>query len=207
MRKQITIGTGITARIVTDFFSDGGPTEAELHEQFEEFKRAFARNGGLFGIATEAARNRCEPILLAVSKEGRKGPLVTDSEEAFAIAITNWIRVASDAIAENNAEDAARLAFQAGVQWGLAQMKWQWESDALRGEKVAKGLREAARQTNAAWVVQRERRFARMKQLVLNRRAENAARDCEAEGLGNWQGILRQWNRHLAKLREQNTDT
>lgn len=41
-------------------------------------------------------------------------------------------------------------------------MKWAWEDDALRGEKIIEGSRNAARQTNVGHGEKCARRFARM---------------------------------------------
>lgn len=86
-------------------------------------------------------------------------------------------------------------AFIAGQHFRAALGK-EHESDAVRGEKVAGGARNSAHATNARHAASREQRFARMRELVPEMGVDAAACQCEVEGLGSWQGIKKQWNRH-----------
>ena len=70
---------------------------------------------------------------------------------------------------------------------------------ALRGRKVARGFRSAAEATNRGHKAMRDARFSRMGELAPRLGVENAARQCEAEGLGGWQAIRRQWDRFKEK--------
>ncbi|SMO69569.1 hypothetical protein [Paracoccus laeviglucosivorans] len=90
---------------------------------------------------------------------------------------------------------AAVYAFTAGRHFQLAIGK-EHELDALRGGKVLKSARKAAEQTNALHAAQRERRLARMAELVPHLGPSQAARNCEREGLGAVSAILSQWHRH-----------
>ncbi|AMJ47686.1 hypothetical protein APX01_09095 [Cereibacter sphaeroides] len=64
-----------------------------------------------------------------------------------------------------------------------------------RGKKVAGGQLNSAHKTNQRHIPMRTLRFARMAELVPKLGVENAARQCEAEGMGGWQGIKKQWDR------------
>jgi hypothetical protein len=90
---------------------------------------------------------------------------------------------------------AMRLAAEIAEALALLRIKHAWEPDALRGRAVGNGLKDAAAITNARHAPLRERRFARMSELVPEVGVENAARICEAEELGGWQGIVKQWGR------------
>lgn len=77
--------------------------------------------------------------------------------------------------------------------------------DALRGEKVAGGSESAAHATNARHVPMRERRFARMRELVPKVGVDKAAAQCAVEGLGSFDAIKRQWNRHRPDKEKRDT--
>lgn len=90
-----------------------------------------------------------------------------------------------------------------GETWAEAKFFVNHAKAAISGEKVAGGQRNSAHATNIRHVELRERRFARIRELIPTLGAvENAARQCEAEGLGRWDAIVRQWNRH-----KENPDT
>lgn len=104
------------------------------------------------------------------------------------------------AIAEGDAERSAGFASGVGKWLALLYFKHNWEPEALRGQKVGKGLAEAAEKTARLHRPLRERRLERMRELVAEgHKVEKAARYCEAEGLGNWQAVRRQWNRWKEK--------
>ncbi|SMQ74275.1 hypothetical protein SAMN06297468_2507 [Altererythrobacter xiamenensis] len=71
--------------------------------------------------------------------------------------------------------------------------------DAARGKKVAAAQKEAAALTNAKHGSMRERRFARIGQLLPKMSLQSAAAQCEREQLGSAEAIVRQWNRHKQK--------
>lgn len=93
-----------------------------------------------------------------------------------------------------------RLYWRAGIDPASGERR---EALALTGRPVKLGQRDGAKKTNKAHGAKRQERFARMERLIPEIGVENAARQCEAEGLGGWQGIERQWNR----FREKNPDT
>lgn len=68
-----------------------------------------------------------------------------------------------------------------------------------RGQKVAGGAKNSAHRTNQMHEPMREKRLARMAQLVSDMNVDSAAAQCEIEGLGRWGAIKRQWNRHREK--------
>ncbi|WP_136683122.1 hypothetical protein [Falsirhodobacter xinxiangensis] len=92
----------------------------------------------------------------------------------------------------------ALYAFTAGRHLQIALGK-EHEPDAIRGEKVAGGLRNLAHSTNRRHEGPRERRFARLRELVPQIGLDKACATCETEGLGKHEAIKRQWNRHLQK--------
>lgn len=99
--------------------------------------------------------------------------------------------------------DAARLELveQAKFYWQLAGENAETGTrlDAQRGKKVGEGLKDAAAITNARHSLPRERRFARLRELLPSMKLEPAAYQCESEGLGKAGAIIKQWNRHKKK--------
>lgn len=101
----------------------------------------------------------------------------------------------------NRHETALEMASAAGaaVEIGKsldALIKKPMETHALRGMKVISGAKRAASANNRLHSSLRTRRYARMIQLVPSIGVDNAAAQCEVEGLGNWSAIKRQWNRN-----------
>jgi len=89
-----------------------------------------------------------------------------------------------------------RLWWRAGVDPISGEKR---EVLALTGRSVKRGQKDGAAITNRAHALKREERFACMRDLVPSLGVENAARQCEAKGLGGWQAIRRQWDRFREK--------
>jgi len=62
-----------------------------------------------------------------------------DTPEWFAEKILEHLETADNQRAQGRQEDAARWDFQAGLTFGVAGMKFEWEDLALTGEKVTAG--------------------------------------------------------------------
>jgi hypothetical protein len=173
---------------------------------------------------------RCRAILATVDlADDGKCVVNTEAlrEKGLAENSAQWI--AAHWLAEYNALKQGRERLEAGdvtpenlsrmlmaaEEMGRLQERMWWragvdpisgekrEALALTGRPVKRGQKDGAAITNKAHAAMREARFARMKELVPDLGVENAARQCEAEGLGGWQAIRRQWDRY----REKNTDT
>lgn len=188
MPRKVRVGAGMTAREVVAY-----DTRTEVKEISEKLhrKRSAIEQRGLFGVASEEAESVCRSILAEF--QGEPAP---DSPQDLARPILKFIEAAREAIDRDEADRAARLAFVAGLEWARAVMKWGWEPDALRGEKVAGGERNSAHQTNARHEALRNKRFARMEKLASQIGVDKAAEQCEVEGLGSRAAIKKQWNRH-----------
>jgi hypothetical protein len=185
MTRKFTTGTGITAREHAAI-----ETVEDARRSAEAWNRAL-KEGGFFGAVTQEAVRTCEHILSQADDD----EVLEDSPEAFARLIAKCIRVSKAEIGKGNADQAARYAFIAGIEWARATMKWAWEPDAMRGAKVAGGECNAAHQTNERHAALREKRFARMHELAPQVGVDKAAAQCEIEGLGTRAAIKRQWNR------------
>jgi hypothetical protein len=195
MPRKVIRGTGITAREGVEYDAKAG--EAPSHEHWNA---AIEEGGGLFGAVSLQAARSCEHILANAT-----GDIREDDPEAFAQTIANYIAYAKNEIQVGDADRAARFAFIAGMEWARATMKWAWEPDALRGEKVAGGRHNSAAQTNERHVPQRELRFSRMRELAPSIGADKAAAQCETEGLGTRAAIKRQWNRFHSVKKKRDT--
>jgi len=152
------------------------------------------------------------------------GPL---REKGLAENSAQWI--AAHWLAEYNALKRGREWFEAGDQtpdnlsrmlmateeMGRLQERMWWRSGvdpqtgapredlALAGRSNRKALKTAGEETAKKHESLRKKRFKRMAELIpVKKSVEKAARECEAEGLGGWQGIKKQWDRH-----KENRDT
>lgn len=189
MPRKIIRGTGITAREITVYDANAG--EAPPHKAWNDA----VERGGLFGAVSQEALRTCEKILENTNAEA--API--DSPADFAQVIAKHIAYAKNEIQAGDADRAARFAFIAGMEWARATMKWGWEPDALRGEKVAGGERNAAHRTNARHETLRNERFRIMRARVPVVGVDNAAAECAAELGGKPGTIKQQWNRHNRK--------
>lgn len=180
------VGTGITRR--KRVVHDGQSLMDELKRQGDAH-RALGEYAGSEPVPGMVAV--CERILA----RGDKFDHGDDSEADFASGILIYHRQALAHITAGKADQAAAFAFAAGRLWATASMKWAWERDALTGQKNLAGSSKAGEATSRQHGPMRERRFARMAELVQQMPVEKAARTCEAEGMGGWQGIKRQWDR------------
>lgn len=190
MPRKVTRGTGITAYEHTVY--DMREVTPEL---FRGWNRTIEEGGGIFGAVSLRALRTCEKILADAADEF---PL-EDSAEWFARRIVGDINLAKRELEAGNADLAARFAFDAGMQWAKACMKWAWEADAMRGEKNARDTRHGADETSKLHAATRERRLARMHELVQRFSVTSAARQCETEGLGSQEAIRKQWGRWKEK--------
>ena len=92
-----------------------------------------------------------------------------------------------------------------GYLWAEYKFRMRVEADAMRGEKVMSGARSAADAINSRHAEIRQRRLARMAELVPSMGVDRAAAQCELEGIGHWQAVKRQWNRARATEKKGQT--
>lgn len=167
---------------------------------FTQFNDALQRNNqSFFKMETEWVRAVCANTLRD-HPDWLQGRFAAQSPKAYAQKILRWLTVAEKYERQGNIDQAMRYAFLVGLEWQEAAMKFRWQDDAQRGEKVAGGARNAAHATNAQHREPRERRFARMAELIPHHGVYGAARICEDEGFGKARTIHRQWYRHHKKL-------
>lgn len=184
--KKYKTGSGITEQAW-----QLAETETEMREMLAVL--AAVEYSGDFARAAKVA----EEVARSVANEASEELVFSDSPQAFANSILQAVRVSKKAIEEGNSDLAAAMGFYAGVTWERAKMKWAWEEDALRGEKVAGGAKNSAHRTNLNHAQRRAQRMTRMAELTaqgLN--LSCAAAQCEVEGLGKTGAIRQQWYRH-----------
>lgn len=188
--SEKTIGNGITVRTTGGFDS-------------EEFNENIKRYNGIFGAAYAHVRDECR---LIIDKHQAKHPedafetYQEDSPHYFAHEILNLLQFADNAIEAGNPDEAARRAMGAGILWGMVVVKWEWELDALRGEKVAGGAKNSAHQKNEKHKSLRERRREAIDELIPEIGLDNAARVValrpELANGADWEALKKQYNRH-----------
>ncbi|AXI54554.1 hypothetical protein C1J05_08660 [Sulfitobacter sp. JL08] len=92
-------------------------------------------------------------------------------------------------------QNIALYALEIGKSCEAIEKK-KFEGAALTGLKVKSGLQAAAESTNLQHRSLRDARFERLASLIDKFGLDQSARICEKEGLGGWQAIKKQWQRH-----------
>ena len=229
MPEKITRDTGMMQRTDIKYRMDDPSEVEGCIAAFKAWADSFpvAEPGDWPGDALHRHNaERCRAILATVgmTDDGKcavnTGPF---REKGLAENSAQWI--AAHWLAEYNALKRGRERFEAGdvipenlsrmlmatEEMGRLQKRMWWRAgvDPISGEKrevlaltgrpVKRGQKDGAAITNKAHAPRREARFTRMKELLPALGVENAARQCEAEGLGGWQAIRRQWDRFKEK--------
>lgn len=199
MVRVVKVGAGITARTVRRLDHRNPEDAAEIAaDEAAVAELEAAGIDGFFGLTTLHVR----AFLAGEIERAGPPPWPEESRADFARRILDRIELADRVIKGGAAGLAAQFAFEAGDLWRAAVMKWQWEPDALRGQKVLYGARESARDRKEENEPLRRARLERMTALInTGMTTTEAARECEAEGLGDWRAIIRQVNRAKAKAR------
>lgn len=183
-RKRWKVGGLFDGRWMTDM---AGATDEEMEAYFDTLS-GVGDDRDDFAVASDGIHGLCERIMESESPEDMK---------EYARKILILLIHARGAIEEGNAVSAARYAFRAGQESETMRLKFGFEVDAVRGQKVAGGARNSAHATNARHAELRKRRFERMEHHIASGLGvESAAYACEDEGLGGWQGIKKQWDRY-----------
>lgn len=148
-------------------------------------------------MSLQAAKT-CKHILDCSGKGDRYGE---DDPEDFARHIAKCIAITKSRIAGGNADEAARLAFIAGAWWAKANMKWAWETDALRGEKAVKDAAAGGHAKSANQRRETERILAEMGKLIdKGASISGAARRCAGNRIGASAGANQKlWGRHRSE--------
>ena len=211
VRRQRTVGTGITERTVYGYEY---PITWKDRKEMEENTLLFSKHMeemGLFKTATYHARAQCESIL---NGKNMDATFPDDSPEDFAKRILRllectdqFIKNANSCLAEEfadrgDSEVAARLAFDAGVLWERALMKWYWEREALIGQKILDTADAGAEQRRGRRRPGTARVIAEMERLIAAGQSQsNAARVAAEHGIGRSAAANRQaWARHTKKV-------
>jgi hypothetical protein len=165
------IGTGITAREYTPL------SDEKLQRRARSWTNSTKKRGGIFGAVSARAVAISEHIRDSSMNVG--ADLMTDSPEHFARRILKMHRAAQDYIQEGNADLAGRWAWEAGVLWATAKMKWEWEKRALAGKGSHGGSKSGGENTKKELNLPiRKRRMAMMEELVPRIGVTNAAQHC-----------------------------
>lgn len=167
-------GTGITAVEMEE--ATGEDLEPAIKRFFDAWNTAWHAGGECaYGARSLSAVQLMQRKL----DEFGAGPHADDTEGDFAkrfldrhenaVAALNRIAYATPGGRESavfrDADQAARSAYQAGIEYALAAMKFAHEADALRGEKTVSAAREGAIAANAVREVQTENRYATINEL------------------------------------------
>jgi len=112
-----------------------------------------------------------------------------------------YLEIADHNISENNSQLSARYAFQAGVAWATAAMKWDWEREAISGQKFLKKSEEGANARRGDLAEHTPAVLAEMGKLIdAGQTAASAARIVAARGIGTSAEANRGlWQRHKKK--------
>lgn len=136
-------GSGITQR--RRVMATGDDMDPMVKVSLGGWSDIRARAGSDLGAAAWHAVAMCEKIL----NQSGDGPHEPDSEAWYAATILADYRLALDGIAAGDADKAGRFGYEAGVRFGIAVMKWRWETEALDGVKRQEARRQGGKETAA----------------------------------------------------------
>jgi hypothetical protein len=172
-RKEVR-GTGMTAREVIVWES------AEDARRWALNWNAAIKAGGFFGAATAEAARSCAEII-ASAKGDEFDDFTEDSLEDFARRIAKCLRIAQVEVAKGNADQAARYAWMAGVEWARASMKEAWQPAVSRGVATITAASAGGKQRKKLTAAKFGKRLARMTDLEPQVGPEKAAAIVAAE--------------------------
>ncbi len=135
-KEYKTRGTGITERQYLSYSGDDVPEG--LRKFFDKWDKRIEDGGGFFGGVTISIVQEAEAVLATADDEE---PL-EDSPVDFAQKILKLWRWVKHDISADNADQAARWAFELGYTYATAVMKQDWEEAALKGAEVLEGKAE-----------------------------------------------------------------
>ena len=190
MARKLVVRNGITSTVRNVWES---PEDSRSSRR--SWNESIKAGGGIFGAVSLHAGEECERLLADTSADD----IVDASLADYAERVVSNIRRAKAWIGKGNADGAARFAWDAGVAWATATMKFRWETHALRGEKTVDAAADGAAKTNARHEMLWAQRSAIMDRIVPRLGVQGAAKYCEARGLGNWPAIVKQWGRRRKK--------
>lgn len=134
--KRFTRGTGLTKRSYVKI-SGAGPEEVD--EVRAMLKRAVKSNFDRIMdrcISTLArAKLPIDPLAYEPPEMASKRP-AEQTAEWYALRCLNYLRMLDAMLERNDARDAADIALSLGFLWSEAVFKFNWEVDALRGQKL-----------------------------------------------------------------------
>lgn len=143
--KRFTRGTGLTKRSYVKI-SGAGPEEVDAAR--EMFERAAKSNFDKIMDACISVLARAklpvDPLAYAPPEMASKRP-AEQTPEWYALKCLQYLRVLDAMLERNDARGAAELAVNLGMLWQEAVFKFNWEADALRGQKVKKAASEGGR--------------------------------------------------------------
>lgn len=161
-------------------------------ERNESWNAAIKEGGGIFGALALPAETICRNTL---ERSGGPQSYSSGSPEGYAQDVLDAISAAKARIAEGEADVAAVEAWRAGVEWATAQLKFQWEDDALKERR----RREESDKANPPGPTEKSQKvIAEMTRLKDEGRSISRAADlCAGKGIGTSKAAnLKIWKRH-----------
>jgi hypothetical protein len=144
MSHQSTkIGHGITAREATSLDDLSDADAQSITEAFRDAAQQGWQQGGetSYGMTTADQVAICRAVL----NEAGPGKYPIDSAPYFARWYLHLNAAARENVVDCNADLAALTAWESGMVFARADMKWRWEPDALTGQKVRSAAKRGGR--------------------------------------------------------------
>jgi len=111
----------------------GDDIDLSFNETLSAWNNLLDAGKGSFGAVTMQARRKCQKTIDESGDGEAKG---------IAAGILQDIDLTDACIAQNNADESARMAFHAGMAYALALSKFAWERDAMEGERIDNARRD-----------------------------------------------------------------
>ncbi|MFV3129255.1 hypothetical protein [Niveispirillum sp. KHB5.9] len=165
-KQKKIVGSGITAKEMTVHSGqDLAPALKRILGAISADITARGQYGMVSWKVVEQARS--------VSAGHDRDRVIEQSPQDYAFQIMKLDEVIKHSIEREDADEAARFAFQMGCLFTEALIKQDWEIHALRGKKNADSLALPAQQENQERHHQRQQKDAQIQQIAADKRSRN----------------------------------
>lgn len=140
--KKYEFGGGITKKNKVSF--DGSETYGEIKAFFKKYNESYEL--GRIKLAEAVCKEilKSQGLPIEPVEYFDLPPLDVQSQEWYALEILKQIGLIESALGRSDLHNGMESAFQVGLLWKEAELKFEWERHALKGESFKPGRNKGA---------------------------------------------------------------